>query len=370
MKYRQKEPIRLRAKELKDGNKSLYLDCYISGKRSFEFLKLYLIPEATPWDKERNKATRMQAEAIKARRILEYQQGVYGTVQNSYVNRVNLSDYILKMHEKRKSTHSATHEDGCKQAARLIREYGDTTIQRADKRYFEGFISYMDKVSSRGKKLSGATKSARLAYVNTALNDAVREGLIPVNPLKRIDSRDKPQRDSPEVEYLTMDEVRRMGETVCRLGTVKRAFMFACFCGLRISDLRALRWQDIKNTPDGKQAEVRQQKTKNFIRVPLSENALRWLPEKMPGNDKVFALLPARNTTARTVKAWAADAGISKRVTFHCLRHTCATLLLTYGADIYTVSKILGHTDIKTTQVYAQVIDKRRAEAVSLIPEL
>lgn len=370
MKYKQKEPIRLRAKELKNGNKSLYLDCIISGRRSYEFLKLYLIPEASPWDKERNKTTRMQAEAIKARRILEYQQGIYGVVQGAYVNRVNLSDYILKMHEKRKSTHSKTHEDGCKQAARLIREYGDTSLQRADKAYFEGFISFLGKISSRGRKLSGATKSARLAYVNTALNEAVRDGLIPANPLRRIDSRDKPKRESPEVEYLTIDEVRRMGETVCRFGSVKRAFMFACFCGLRLSDVSALRWQDIKDTPDGKQAEVRQQKTRNFIRVPLSENALRWLPDKMPGKDKVFPLLPARNTIARTVKAWAADAGINKRVTFHVSRHTCATLLLTYGADIYTVSKILGHTDIKTTQIYAKVIDKRRAEAVNLIPKL
>lgn len=370
MKYKQKEPIRLRAKELKNGNKSLYLDCIISGRRSYEFLKLYLIPEASPWDKERNKATRMQAEAIKARRILEYQQGIYGIVQGAYVNRVNLSDYILNLLEKRKDIYSPSHQKSYRIVAKLVSDYGDIAIQKADKRYFEGFISYMDGIRRNGKKLSNSTKYMRLSYLNSVMNKAVREGIIPANPIYGIDTQDKPKKDTPEVEYLTLEEVRRMGETVCKRGEVKRAFMFACFCGLRISDIIALKWQNIKDSPDGKRIELRQQKTKNYIHIPLSENALQWLPDKKPGNDKVFALLPTKTTIDRVLLNWAADAGITKHVTFHVSRHTCATLLLTYGADIYTVSKILGHTDIKTTQIYAKVIDKRRAEAVNLIPKL
>ena len=63
-------------------------------------------------------------------------------------------------------------------------------------------------------------------------------------------------------------------------------------------------------------------------------------------------------------------AGITKNITFHCARHTHATLLLTNGVDIYTVSKLLGHKEIKTTQVYARIIDEKKKEAVNKIPSI
>ena len=63
-------------------------------------------------------------------------------------------------------------------------------------------------------------------------------------------------------------------------------------------------------------------------------------------------------------------AGISKTITFHCARHTFATLQLTNGTDIYTVSKLLGHRELKTTQLYAKIIDDKKIEATNAIPNL
>ena len=110
------------------------------------------------------------------------------------------------------------------------------------------------------------------------------------------------------------------------------------------------------------------QKTKNEITIPLSHNAMRWLPKakSAKGSEPIFGYI---NNTAisRTIKSWAAKAGINKYITFHCARHTFATLLITYKVDLYTVSKLLGHSDIKITQIYAKLIDQKKIEAINAI---
>ena len=119
------------------------------------------------------------------------------------------------------------------------------------------------------------------------------------------------------------------------------------------------------------QVEIKQQKTGEPLYLPLSANALQWLPERglAKDSDKVFAL-PHVSTVEKFLPIWAKDAGINKHVTFHVSRHTNATLMLYYGADIYTVSKLLGHTSVKTTQIYAKIMDKKKQQAVSMIPNI
>ena len=67
---------------------------------------------------------------------------------------------------------------------------------------------------------------------------------------------------------------------------------------------------------------------------------------------------------------WVEQAGISKHVTFHTARHTHATMMLTLGVDLYTVSKLLGHTNIQTTQIYAKLVDESKKKAIDLIPNI
>ena len=100
---------------------------------------------------------------------------------------------------------------------------------------------------------------------------------------------------------------------------------------------------------------------------------MSWLPERsgQPASSRIFYKLPDQVTNADgRLRTIIKKAGITKHVTFHVARHTFATLTLTYGADLYTVSKLLGHSNIRTTQIYAKIVDESKRKAVNLIPKL
>ena len=108
--------------------------------------------------------------------------------------------------------------------------------------------------------------------------------------------------------------------------------------------------------------------TKNMVTIPLSNEALKWMPRKSKGDERVFHQLRITSTTVEVVLGeWMQEAGIQKHITYHCSRHTAATLLLTLGADLYTVSKILGHRSIRMTEVYAKIVDKKKIETMNLV---
>jgi integrase len=108
------------------------------------------------------------------------------------------------------------------------------------------------------------------------------------------------------------------------------------------------------------------QKTQKWINVPLSDEALRWLPVKEDLDEPIFHLYDPVNIE-KHIAIWMRNAKIDKHITYHCSRHTFATMMLTLDVDLYTVSKLLGHSKITTTQIYAKIIDKKRVDAVSKV---
>lgn len=159
--------------------------------------------------------------------------------------------------------------------------------------------------------------------------------------------------------YMTIEEVRSLIATPMQNEGVKSAYLFSCFCGLRISDIIGLQWKNVFIDNGQYRLAVAMQKTKEPIYLPLSNEALKWMPERgdKTADDHVFDLPSGIN---QLIKPWAKAAGISKRFTFHTARHTFATMMLTLGADLYTVSKLLGHTSVKMTQVYAKIVNKKK----------
>ena len=372
-----KEPVRIREKRLNDGNVSLYLDMYYMGARKKEGLKLYLVPEVNAAAKLQNRNTLKLAEQIKAERILDIQQHGLVNWENVKKGRMTLSALVEKYTKDENGLTPASMRSKRNAQAR-VEQYllyigkPNLALKEVDKDFCKGFIAFLKTCTfNNGKKTLGSTTCRifmnRLA---AALNMAVREGLIDNNPFKLLDAKEKPQKKSAMREFLTIEELRTLIATPCRYEIVKKAFLFSCFTGLRYSDMMALKWNEIHKAADGKTLyiEHEQVKTKNMVTIPLSNEALKWMPRKSKGDERVFHQLRITSTTVEVVLGeWMQEAGIQKHITYHCSRHTAATLLLTLGADLYTVSKILGHQSIRMTEVYAKIVDKKKIETMNLV---
>lgn len=365
----EKEIIRLRRKRIQSGE-SLYLDSYFKGKRRYEFLRLYLIPERTKADKLKNEQTLRLANTIKSKRLVELFNNKYGFSNEK--PEVNLIQYIrLVMENKEKQGKTGIKSTFETLIYHLTKYRGERILlSDLDDRYTKGFVLYLSTAISRtsGKTLKTSSQHNIYTSLKTIVHQAIKDDLLTTDPTKSIDP---PRMILPHKEFLTEEELKRLIQTPCSKEIVKRSFLFCCFTGLRISDVRELTWKKVIVEEQGVHINYRQKKTKIENYVPLSENAISVLPPKddKSDSDPVFTL-PPETTIRKTLKEWMTNAKIDKHITFHSSRHTCATLLLNSGVDIYTVKEILGHTDIGTTMKYTKVIDKTKRIAVNKIPNL
>lgn len=366
MKKDNKELVTLRSREMKNGGSSLLLDYVVDGVRRREFLKMYLVPEAgSPVAKIQNKETMKQALAVKAKRTLELQGNPYNLSVRPKRSGMTLPDYIERLEADYLSRGKPAQVQTLRKIRNWLGKYGrPAPLNIVDKNYLLGFLSYM-----RDGGLADSTVYALFSNLGTVLNRAYRDDLIPANPMTKIDPSMKAHKPESTRQYLTLPEVRRLASTSCEDPGIKRAFLFACFTGLRLGDIERLEWQMIMPTEKGGwKVQERQHKTGAIVYAPLSDNALKWLPKRRESG-KVFRL-PDRNTIGIVLKGWVKKAKIGKEITFHCSRHTYATLLISYGADIYTVSSLLGHKDVSTTRIYAKIVDEKKRKAVDMIPDL
>ena len=365
-----KEPVRLRSKKLANGSESLYLDIYLNGKRSYEFLKLYVHPETDPQIKVLNNETMKVANAIKMERILEITRNEAGLKHTSSRSKMLLKDWMQTYYadQERKGVRCLKL---LRSTMRVLDEYnGKATMREVDRSFCTGFIDFLQHgyKTRWGKKLTPKSASDYAGTLNSALNAAVRAEVIGENPFMQLAPNEKIQVPESKREFLTVDELKSLIATGCHREDVKRAYLFACFCGLRFGDVAGMKWGDITQDGDQWRVTVIMQKTGRPIYQPLSESAMQWLPERGDASpdDAVFRTLPALASINRILKIWAEAAGVTKRVSFHTSRHTFATMLLTLGADLYTVCKLLGHSNVKTTQIYAKIVDSKKVEAVNL----
>jgi integrase len=129
-----------------------------------------------------------------------------------------------------------------------------------------------------------------------------------------------------------------------------------------------LKWSEIQHSNEmGYYIRFTQKKTLGVETLPISDQAVDLLDERQGKDERVFKGLEYSAWYNLKLQQWVMRAGVSKTITFHCARHTYATLQLTLGTDIYTVSKLLGHRELKTTQIYAKIIDEKKKEAANRI---
>lgn len=366
--------VTLRTKSLSKGRKSFYLDFYKSGNREYEFLNIYLLAGNDDETKRLNEKATEAAQAIRNRRENEILSGAAGLnakkVQIKLLEWVDI--YAEKKHQLGQSEERATSVK--KMKAHLLAFAGENkTMAQIDEQFCKDFILFLAGAKS-GKHTKHPRQLAKTTATNyyqtfvSILNEAVREKIIAANPANYLSKEDKkPIKAGDSTRpYLTIDEVKKLEETPYNgKDDTKRAFLFGCYTGLRCGDIKALKWEDIKQRDNGQYIEIVMQKTRKPHTIKLNKQALLCLPPQN-GSEYVFTISPDRYTLNTRLKKWIASAGITKDVCFHVSRHTFATAGLTMGADLYTMSKLLGHGDIATTQIYADIVNKKRDEAVDL----
>jgi len=349
------------------GKTSLYLDYYNKGKRKTEYLQLYLDPSAkTKEEKEVNKKTLQLAETIRAQRQIEIQNGTYGFRDNEKL-KGSFTAYLELLASKRKDSagNYGNWDSMIKHFQKFLPQ--DISFEFVDRQFVQDFKEYLDKkaITHGINKLSQNSKYSYFNKFRAALKQAVKDGIISHYPAEGVDVFK--QGDS-EREFLTLEELQAAANTECENLQLKTAFIFSCLSGLRWSDIQKLVWSEVQHSNDrGYYIRFRQKKTKGTETLPISDQAFGLLGERDDKDERVFKGLKYSAWHNMKLQQWMMKAGISKTITFHCARHTYATLQLTAGTDIYTVSKLLGHKELKTTQVYAKIIDDKKKEAASKI---
>ena len=373
----QKQLAAMRFKPLKDGRRHIYLDIYKDGKRTYEYLKLYLLPESDAGAEKANAKTIKEAEAILKKRIRELKKE---PEESKYLKKevempkdeMLLLDWIKEFEElqRRRGVKSL---GATKRFYVSIQDFGrNPKLKDIDKSFCLAYIDFLRNYTKKdGTDYSVKSKFDMFECLNNAINTAIQQEILTANPINKIDRSERIRRKESQRDFLTIDEVKRLIATPCDNPTVKQAYLFACSCGLRIGDVLNLKWKDISEDKGTWRASILMLKSQRPLYIPLGEQARKWMAEQGEDgpNEKVFKL--NRQTINENLQSWAEAAGITnKKVTFHTSRHTFATMLLTLGADIYTVSKLLGHTSVKTTQIYAKIIDQKKDDAVSLVDNI
>lgn len=243
----------------------------------------------------------------------------------------------------------------------------DISFEFVNCQFVQDFKEYLDKkaIAHGSQRLSQNSKYSYFNKLRAALKQAVKDGIIPHNPAEGVEAF---KQGEPEREFLTLDELQACVKAECDIPQLKTAFIFSCLTGLRWSDIQKLLWSEVQHSNEmAYYIQFRQKKTKGAETLPISEQAINLLGERRDKDARVFVGLKYSAWHNLKLQQWVRRAGVTKTITFHCARHTYATLQLTMGTDIYTVSKLLGHRELKTTQVYAKIIDDKKKEAATKI---
>ena len=364
--------VTLRKRKIGNGKLSLYLDLYKGtnslGKpeRDRENLKMYIFSKPkNKKERDFNKNQLELAEKIAIKRQNEYNNNKYGFQSKEQLSG-NFLDYFLFLAEKRKE--SKGNYGNWDSAYKHLLKYAGAkvTFRNLDTNFVEGFKEYLGKkaIKKNGEGLSINSQVSYFRKLKAALKRAYQDRIININPADRVQGISE---EETFREYLTVEEIEQLAKTPLKPEVLKRAFLFSTLTGLRFGDINKLEWSDLIVDGNETKIKIRQQKTKSIQYLDLNPQALMLIGKRKELSNKVFYGLKYNN---EKLKLWVANSGITKNITFHCGRHTHATLLMTSGADLYVIKEILGHKNIHTTQIYTKIVDARRKAAILNLPKI
>ncbi|WP_372750966.1 tyrosine-type recombinase/integrase [Labilibaculum sp.] len=358
--------VTLRKRAISKGRYSLYLD-YYPGIRNpstmkmtrRESLGIYIFQAPkNSIEQSYNKEILQKAEGIRAIRVQSLINEEFDFLDKHKLKASFLDffyDLVLKKDQKWLMVYTHFSNFVNNQCT-----FEDVTINLC--RRFRSYLLNANQLKHKNLKISRNSSASYFSTFRALLKIAYRDKLIPENIndfLEKIDYEDTKK------EYLTLEELKQLANTPCKIPVLKSASLFASLTGLRISDILKLDWSEIiLASDDGYCMRIRTEKTETETTLPLSEEALELCGT--PSLGKVFKGLE-RTMVYQPLKKWVADAGITKNITFHCFRHTFATLQIAAGTDIYTVSKMLTHKNVSTTQIYADLVSFKKRESANKI---
>ena len=374
--------VKLREKSISKGRKSLYLDFYppiphpeTGEPTRREFLGLYIFDKPkTPFDKRHNTETQKIGESIRQKRenLLNkpeiYSQFEKEQLRIKELGEMDFVQYYTKLANKRKSS----NHDNWMSALNYLIDFTGGALRFSDlnEKLFEEFKEHLLHAKSKRSEKTKLSQNSAVSYFNkvkATLKQAYKDGILQndlnakIEPIKPEETRR---------EYLTIEELNALVKTPCNDSLLKKAALFSALTGLRFSDIQKLTWGEFSHIEgQGFFINFQQKKTKGIEVLPISDQAYEMLgdPDEVNPEMKVFEGLKYSAFNNKHLYQWIGAAGITKNITFHCFRHTYATLQLFNGTDIYTVSKMLGHKDLKTTLVYAKIVDQAKREATNKI---
>jgi integrase len=319
-------------------------------------------------DKQYNAETWDTAKMIRNKKQLEidtqskFPNLVKESLKSSQTSNEDFVEYFKVLADKKRTENNWT----------IVYNYlyefteGKLSFNELDEKFCENFKDYILNIKAYNSDEVISQNSACTYYVKfkCAVKQAYKDKKISTNigasisPIKLLET----QRN-----FLTLAELNRLVKTSCYDPVLKKAALVSCLTGLRKSDLLKLTWGEIEIIDKKPVIRFRQQKTKGVETLWISDQAYQLLGKRGKPEDKVFPGLKITSYNMKYFFRWLGEAKIDKPICFHSMRHTFATLQLANGTDIYTLSKLLGHKNVKTTAIYGKVIDKSRQDAANRI---
>lgn len=372
--------VTLRKRTLPSGKITLYLDffppVYNPKTREFsrrEYLGLYLVSNPkNAVDKKMNSENWYKAEVICANRLNELnKQQIYTPFEQERLRLLETGEksfvqFLKQTAESKIGINSEIWKYAIIHFERFLKNE-DLLMKEVDVTIIEDFREYLLRAKSLRRKNHFLAQNTSLSYFNkikATLRKAYRKGLLQTDVNAAVESI---KEQESHRNFLTMEEASTLFNTPCKKEIVKRVSMFSLLTGIRYSDIAKLTWEEVQySKSEGHYIRFKQQKTDRPVTLPISQEAFELLGEKEAQYKRVFYDLKKWDID-RLLPIWIKDALIEKHITFHCFRHTYATLQMAAGTDIFTVSKMLGHKNIKTTQIYTKIIDEKKRETTSKI---
>ena len=354
--------VKIRERKTASGDVAFYIDTYHKEQGRFS-QKTGL--QANP--KNRKVYNQIKAEALEMMRKVEKDlaRDPKGVFERKAMAGDDFVEYVRKRAEKERY---AAYMNALKRLVEFTS--GSVPFKNLNSQWLERFKGYLLSVNG----LNSNSASTYFIFIKGTIHLAYKEGYVSNDFIGKVDGIKK---QPVERHVLTLDELDALSRTKCTNKMVKAAFMFASFTGLRLSDIELMRWEKIVTENGQCFMKFKQKKTGQFEKMPLCAQAIEILQnvqklhaEYAPDGDERVFILPGRSQLGVTLNEWGFRSGLSWRLHFHASRHTFASMALSAGTAFFTVSKLLGHRDLQTTEIYSHSFQKDQIEAVQGFPML